>query len=173
MDKNSNFSTEEKILMKSIFSVKEAIHQLRDIGPVALEQLSIIEVYELLTEFIELVLFMRKGTDSVFPSLNPTVMVDPNEIAKFSGHRKETSFTNVGGLMTIRVKNTKAPMSKEEYNLLETMRVVSIRMKRSMVNNRVEFPKLSVIGDFRIKSYRKRKRQKSRNAQRRIRKSRK
>lgn len=116
---------EEKILMTSIFSLRQALNSIRrsiEITPDAATALSISEEYDLLIEVVDLVLFARKAQDKVFGYRNPLIKQDP----------AGSTYKNVGGLIRVETQDRLQPISDREKNLFEGIRIALIRAKRGV-----------------------------------------
>ena len=113
--------------MKSFFSVKTILSDLREISPEAIAMLSLEDLYNLLLESIDLVRFSRISQEQTrrFSRLNRGMM----EITP--------SFSNVGGLIPITVKtNPVTPLSEIEKENLDFLISTIVSMKRELVEDR-------------------------------------
>jgi hypothetical protein len=109
-------------LMKSLFSIKDTLAMLRGTSPLAIGTLSVGELYDLMIEVIDLVVFMRK-TQQQFAS------------AKLNRGMKEVDLTpdTPGGLIPIKVRiNPIVPFSANEELLLEQQQQLLIRLKNTL-----------------------------------------
>jgi hypothetical protein len=110
--------------MKSFFSLKSAIQQIRDIIPfLGGSTISVEELYDILIEFTDLVRFARRESSGKFASeRNPEV-------------RSTTpSQNNPGGLIKIKYPQQVVPFSKDERALLENIQLSLVSAKDSLRN---------------------------------------
>lgn len=114
------FDNEEKILMKSIFSLKKNLDSIRGTSPEAFKILSILEEYDLMIEIIELVKFVRINQDNVFGRRNPSMKED------------DSKNPSIGGLIRIHTHDLYRPFDSKEKDLLDTIILTLIEAKKSL-----------------------------------------
>ncbi len=124
MDKNPNIIGEEK-LIKNFFAVKDILYKMRSAisqSPSVLGNLSITEVYDFLNEVIDLVVFIRREQDNIFPRRNPEIRADP----------KGPTFSNVGGLIRIKLPEVRIPVEEKELKALFSIKYALVSIKREL-----------------------------------------
>jgi hypothetical protein len=139
--------------MKSLFRIRTAIAELRELHPDALATTSVQDLYELLIEFIELARFVRRNiilpnrprtNPSFLSSYREKYLPDPrDEDVKWDrfGYpqwrfvRKEINPTqeNVSGLIRVTLPQQPNPASQDELIFLELLQTDLIYLKRRVM----------------------------------------
>lgn len=121
MIKKSDIPNTDERLMKSLFSVNNAVREFRDKNPVALDSASVISLYDLLIEVVDLVRFSRNAhAHPIYGKRNPYVQLDETG----------ASFSNPGGLITVHLKQINIDLLHEELELLIKIQESLILQKR-------------------------------------------